>query len=554
MRLLFTLLCLLIATTGHSAVLVQSANGTYSSAFSNLSSAKTAPNVKTVLVTSPQVLTTVIEWPADRDLKFEKGGYITFTGSGALTGLKEARPEWFGGAGDWNGSTGTDNLVPLQKAVASLGTSGGTITLSNGTYRISNNWNITKSNVALEIKPSAHLFCNATTTDGHTVAFVGAEGAQIENVSIYGGGKISNTSAGATENAVGFVRAKNYKIVGMNIPTASKKGITVQIGNDYGEIRGNLIGTVGDSGISVEGDSVTPFTELSTGVVVDGNTVVSAGVYGVTVTYANASSPKYKNVVSTNNTVISAATGFLYQGVDGLTDSGNTINSATTGRGFSFISCENVKSIGSTSYSSAQQGIYIQLPGANFSLVSPSVAGVGAGVDAIYVESPSSDFTITSPIVSGSAHRYAVSFGSFSTYKLRIIGHNLTAGTSGKYAANATIQPLNTIDDPVFIYSVAYAATVTPDYSQGSYMLLGALTGDVTINNPTNMAVGQSLRIRILQDGTGGRAVTFGTSGDDKIQFTGTLTTTLNTVSLVELVYESTNRWRGYILFTGQGI
>lgn len=72
--------------------------------FDSLAEASVAASAvnKTIVVTSPQVVTTAIAWPADRELRFEKGGYVTFTGSGALTGLKEARPEWFyAGGGDY---------------------------------------------------------------------------------------------------------------------------------------------------------------------------------------------------------------------------------------------------------------------------------------------------------------------------------------------------------------------------------------------------------------------------------------------------------------------
>ncbi|MBV5336564.1 MAG: hypothetical protein J0653_00695, partial [Deltaproteobacteria bacterium] len=69
---------------------------------------------KTVVITSPQTVTTAISWPADRELKFEKGGYILFSGSGALTGLKESRPEYFG-ANTVPGTT--DMTVAVQKAL-----------------------------------------------------------------------------------------------------------------------------------------------------------------------------------------------------------------------------------------------------------------------------------------------------------------------------------------------------------------------------------------------------------------------------------------------------
>lgn len=63
-----------------------------------------------------------------------------------------------------------------------------------------------------------------------------------------------------------------------------------------------------------------------------------------------------------------------------------------------------------------------------------------------------------------------------------------------------------------------YAATRTPDLSTGCHVRVAALTGDITINNPTNRATtsptGYSanniLMITLQQDSVGGRAVTWG--------------------------------------------
>lgn len=58
--------------------------------------------------------------------------------------------------------------------------------------------------------------------------------------------------------------------------------------------------------------------------------------------------------------------------------------------------------------------------------------------------------------------------------------------------------------------SLAYAATVTPDMSKGTLILIGTLTGTLTLANPTNLADGMVIGVRIKQDGTGGRTVTLG--------------------------------------------
>ncbi|OHD24878.1 MAG: hypothetical protein A2Y38_16230 [Spirochaetes bacterium GWB1_59_5] len=81
----------------------------------SLAACRTAAGIKTCRVTTPQVITTALVWPEDRALEFTPGAYVTFTGSGALTGLKgNIRPEWFG----VNTTPGTTDMSPaIQKAV-----------------------------------------------------------------------------------------------------------------------------------------------------------------------------------------------------------------------------------------------------------------------------------------------------------------------------------------------------------------------------------------------------------------------------------------------------
>lgn len=57
--------------------------------------------------------------------------------------------------------------------------------------------------------------------------------------------------------------------------------------------------------------------------------------------------------------------------------------------------------------------------------------------------------------------------------------------------------------------SVSYAATVTLDFATGFNFDIAALTGNLTLANPTNIKAGQSGRIRIPQDATGNRTITY---------------------------------------------
>lgn len=61
--------------------------------------------------------------------------------------------------------------------------------------------------------------------------------------------------------------------------------------------------------------------------------------------------------------------------------------------------------------------------------------------------------------------------------------------------------------------SVSYASTVTPNIGTTTLLIIGALTGNITIENPTGTPFdGQKLYLRLIQDGTGGRTVSWGTA------------------------------------------
>lgn len=59
--------------------------------------------------------------------------------------------------------------------------------------------------------------------------------------------------------------------------------------------------------------------------------------------------------------------------------------------------------------------------------------------------------------------------------------------------------------------SIPYAATITPNADTTDVANIGALTGNVTIANPSGTpADGQRLFLRLSQDATGGRTITWG--------------------------------------------
>jgi hypothetical protein len=57
--------------------------------------------------------------------------------------------------------------------------------------------------------------------------------------------------------------------------------------------------------------------------------------------------------------------------------------------------------------------------------------------------------------------------------------------------------------------SIAYAVSITPDAALGERVIVGALTGNLTINAPTNPRTGAMLVFSFAQDATGGRSITW---------------------------------------------
>lgn len=99
--------------------------------------------------------------------------------------------------------------------------------------------------------------------------------------------------------------------------------------------------------------------------------------------------------------------------------------------------------------------------------------------------------------------------------------------------------------------TLTYGATVNVNcaLSDAFYMVFGA--GNVSALNFTNMKDGQTIRLYLKQDATGGRTVTWG-SASPSITWTngatGTLSVTANTVDLVTLTYNSAlSAWLGSV-------
>ena len=87
----------------------------------------------------------------------------------------------------------------------------------------------------------------------------------------------------------------------------------------------------------------------------------------------------------------------------------------------------------------------------------------------------------------------------------------------------------------VEIATLTDAATITPDFGANQNFTV-TLAGNRTLANPSNMVVGQTGSIFIVQDGTGSRTLSYGTSYDFAGGTAPTLTTTASAVDRIDYV------------------
>jgi hypothetical protein len=86
------------------------------------------------------------------------------------------------------------------------------------------------------------------------------------------------------------------------------------------------------------------------------------------------------------------------------------------------------------------------------------------------------------------------------------------------------------------VVSVSYGASVTLDFAAGNAFLIGTLTGNITLNNPSNLSAGQGGAIYLQQDGTGGRTLTLG----NQFKAIGTFATSANAINVIAfMVFQS---------------
>lgn len=90
------------------------------------------------------------------------------------------------------------------------------------------------------------------------------------------------------------------------------------------------------------------------------------------------------------------------------------------------------------------------------------------------------------------------------------------------------------------ISALSDGATITPDFAVANNFSV-TLAGNRTLANPTNLTAGQSGVIYIVQDGSGGRTLSFGSNWDFESGTAPTLSTAANAVDALVYSVRSTS-------------
>lgn len=121
---------------------------------------------------------------------------------------------------------------------------------------------------------------------------------------------------------------------------------------------------------------------------------------------------------------------------------------------------------------------------------------------------------------SNSAQGCTAMYGGGGSGQVTPVGFHFASGVTGCVVTGTTVcaVPVGgavqgnhvTINGGYGKQKIAYAASYTPAPYSGEVIDVEVLTGNITINNPTSFHDGQRMTIRLRQDATGGRTVTWG--------------------------------------------
>lgn len=175
-------------------------------------------------------------------------------------------------------------------------------------------------------------------------------------------------------------------------------------------------------------------------------------------------------------------------------------------------------------------GCMILCTGAGMAANLPAAATLGNGFTVAIINGLISDNTIT---IDPAGSETLNAFGLWTLYRSE--GVLLVCDGSNFYSPGGLTRRR--------LYATNYGTTVFVSPQASEYNEVGILTGNVTTVDMGNPLVGQHVRIRFQQDGTGGRTVAVPAGA----KVSGSLASAANQASVLDLTYSGTAlRWEGF--------
>lgn len=438
---------------------------------------------------------------------------------------------------------GVDDLAALTMASNFIGQNGGGVLYFDGLsgfndYKLSNNWNITYGNIMLDGVNDTHVHTEATTTDGHCLAFIGplnSESGRLKNVGVRNI-KVSANGSGTLDNAIGFAGCENILVEKVNIPHADRKAVTAQVNVVNIVFRDITIGSTNHDAVTIEGDTVNN-TIITRNALIENITVTSAGRDGLHI--AGASSTNLVDRVVVRNFRCDAAVGSgvnigLCQNIH-LDESSRVNNSSVYGYNINNssgitgrLNTLNSQSAGVAMVSNSRVNV-------KASITNAGLAGSGSANpwDAIFIQN-SSDPHIIDAEVYGTSHRYLIqSTGTANEHVFTFARPGLMpSGVSGLVSGNA-VQVI--VRDPGEQATTASGTPVVVG-SDSIYLNPGSAANYTGF---TGGVVGKSINVRFNGSATMVQGSTTGT-----FRLKGAVNVTPAAGSMMSFLYTSEGFWR----------
>lgn len=386
---------------------------------------------------------------------FEAGPWQAFSGTGTVTGLKEARPEW------WGGLVGTDSSTAFQAALTSLSSGGTFIADGVGTYTITTGSTIATNGIRVQLGQSSRINAPANITiftisagvtgtrfsGGKITGSVGAAAADfysqgkgivtygidttVENVEFYGLSRAVHLDT--SQSGYGLVVDKcNFHKMGY---------YSVWIGNSLLDSRKTAKARI--TNCTFDGTELVPY-----------NSTTIQGILGINMEYA-------EDVIILANTVTMFRGNFINNS-DQATDVGYIVSD---------ITISNNQFLSSTALSSGcielQHAYKVKILGNTF------IGGARVGVQIDYTQ---------------------VAFATDKTYNKNINISNNTFESTFHYDTSTTRNALQlqnmdsfNVSNNIFIYNRSNLSTTRLDYA----MSIVSCQNGVIVNNDidgTNIA------------------------------------------------------------------